>query len=88
MYVHGWNFPKLLGLISCPCQTYDFLLTPDGRTVVEDLHPSSKKVVAVPDGYILQNVTGIRARIVTRLDGKGYDITKCKPSSSCAQIRH
>ena len=29
-----------------------------------------------PDGYIVHNVTGIRVQIVSRLDGKGYDITK------------
>lgn len=28
------------------------------------------------DGFILHNATGIRTRIVSRLDGKGYDITK------------
>ena len=57
-------------------QTYDFLLSSDGRAVVEDLHPSPQKLAAVPDGYIIHNVTGIRAHIVTRLDGKGYDISK------------
>ena len=58
------------------CQTYNFVLSTDGRQVAEDLHPSPKKLVPVSDGYIVQNVTGIRAHIVTRLDGKGYDITK------------
>ena len=27
-------------------------------------------------GYLIHNITGIRAHIVTRLDGKGYDITR------------
>lgn len=35
-----------------------------------------KKVTPVSDGYIVQNVSGLRARIVSRLDGKGYDVTK------------
>lgn len=60
----------------CNHQSYDFLLSPDGRSVVEDLHPSQTKLVAVSDGYIMHNVTRIRAHIVSRMDGKGYDITK------------
>jgi ER degradation enhancer, mannosidase alpha-like 1 len=54
------------------------LLSIDGKLVVEDLHPSPQKLVAVSDGYILQNLTGVRAHIVSRMDGKGYDITKRK----------
>lgn len=30
----------------------------------------------VSDGYVLHNVTGIRTHIVSRMDGKGYDVTK------------
>lgn len=59
-------------------QTYDFVLSPDGRNVPEDLHPSAEKLVSVADGYLVHNVTGIRVHIVSRLDGKGYDITKRK----------
>lgn len=40
------------------------------------MHPAADKLVSVPDGYLLRNVTGIRAHIVSRLDGKGYDVTK------------
>ena len=57
-------------------QTYDFVLSPDGSVVPEDPHPTTQKLRAVSDGYIIQNVTGIRTRVVTRMDGKGYDITK------------
>lgn len=42
----------------------------------EDVNPSAAKLVPVADGFIVQNVTGIRTHIVNRLDGKGYDITK------------
>lgn len=61
--------------------TYDFLLSPDGQTVQEDFNPTSKKLIPVPDGYVLQDVTGIRAHIVSRMDGKGYDVTKLGPYS-------
>lgn len=57
-------------------QSYDFLLSPDGKTVQEDFNPNSKKLIPVSDGYILQDVSGIRAHIVSRMDGKGYDVTK------------
>ena len=56
----------------------------DGKTVEEDLHPGLHKLLAVSDGYILQDMNGIRAHIVSRLDGKGYDVTKreCHLASS------
>lgn len=44
--------------------------------MAEDSHPSADKLVTVSDGYLLHNVSGIRARVVSRLDGKGYDVTK------------
>ena len=50
--------------------------------VPEDPHPGVDKLVTVQDGYILQNVSGIRTRVVSRLDGKGYDITKRKLTAS------
>ena len=65
------------------CQSYDFILSATGQDIQEDLHPSLEKIASVPDGYILHNVSGIRAHIVTRLDGKGYDITQCKSYLSC-----
>lgn len=66
-------------------QTFDFVLSQDGTAIPEDPHPTSAKLSQVPDGFILQNVTGIRTRVVSRMDGKGYDITKCKsPALSTA----
>jgi len=56
--------------------TFDFVLTPNGRSVPEDLSPSLLKLAVVPDGYVIHNVTGVRTQIVQRLDGKGYDIRK------------
>lgn len=64
-------------------QSYDFIMSPGGKTVPEDPNPGSVKLKAVADGFILHNVTGIRARIVSRLDGKGYDITKRMSYFSC-----
>ncbi|EKM59635.1 glycoside hydrolase family 47 protein [Phanerochaete carnosa HHB-10118-sp] len=61
--------------------TFDFLLSPDGQAVPEDFNPTSKKLVPVSDGYVLQDVAGIRAYIVSRMDGKGYDVTKLGPYS-------
>lgn len=40
------------------------------------MNPSTKKLELVADGYLLHNITGVRTHIVSRLDGKGYDITK------------
>ncbi|KAI0334796.1 alpha-mannosidase [Cubamyces sp. BRFM 1775] len=59
--------------------TYDFVLSADGEVVPEDVHPSADKLVPVADGYLVHNVTGLRVHIVTRLDGKGYDIAKLGP---------
>lgn len=56
--------------------SYDFILSPNGRSVPEDLSPSLLKLGVLPDGYIIQNASGIRTHIVRRLDGKGYDIRK------------
>ncbi|KAH9853805.1 alpha-mannosidase [Lenzites betulinus] len=59
--------------------TYNFVLSAHGEVAVEDLSPSAEKLVPVADGYLVHNVTGIRVHIVSRLDGKGYDIAKLGP---------
>jgi hypothetical protein len=46
--------------------------------VVEDMSPSSRKIALVEDGYAVHNITGLRAHIVSRIDGRGYDLTKSK----------
>lgn len=43
----------------------------------EDLNPGPSKIEPYGTGYIVHNVSGIRTHIVSRLDGKGYDVTKC-----------
>jgi ER degradation enhancer, mannosidase alpha-like 1 len=55
----------------------EFILSVDGKPVAEDSSPSLEKIYPVPDGFMVKSITGIRTRIVSRLDGKGYDITKC-----------
>ena len=62
-------------------QSYEFVLAPNGVVAPEDLSPSLLKLATVPDGFIVHNITGIRTRIVQRLDGKGYDVRKSR--SSC-----
>lgn len=57
-------------------QSFDFIMSPGGKMVPEDPNPGPLKLKTVADGFILHNVTGIRAHVVSRLDRKGYDITK------------
>ncbi len=54
------------------------MLSAHGEVVLEDPRPPADKIIEVADGYLVQNVTGIRVHIVSRLDGKGYDIAKRK----------
>lgn len=58
-------------------KSMDFILSSDGSTVPEDSSPDSTKLYMVNDGYVITNMTGIRAFLTTRLDGRGYDITRC-----------
>lgn len=58
------------------------MLSPDGVPVPEDFNPSPQKIKEVEDGYLITNITGIRAHFVSRLDGKGYDIVKRELISS------
>ncbi|KAI0786390.1 alpha-mannosidase [Abortiporus biennis] len=73
---NGWcEVPKV------DLYSYDFILSPAGEVVPEDIHPSPNKLSTRSDGFLLQNVSGIRTRIVSRLDGRGYDVTKLGPFS-------
>ncbi|KAF5331587.1 hypothetical protein D9611_007751 [Ephemerocybe angulata] len=56
--------------------SYEFVLAPNGLTAPEDLSPSLLKISTVHDGFVVNNITGIRAKIVQRIDGKGYDVRK------------
>ncbi|KAI6105659.1 glycoside hydrolase family 47 protein [Pisolithus sp. B1] len=59
--------------------SYNFVMSAKGYEVTEDLNPGIDKLRPVGDGFVVQNVTGIRAHIVSRLDGRGYDITRLGP---------
>ncbi|THV08639.1 alpha mannosidase-like protein [Dendrothele bispora CBS 962.96] len=67
----GWCERPKIELFS-----YDFILSPHGKNAKEDLSPSLIKLAPARDGFIINNVTGVRTHIVRRLDGKGYDIRK------------
>ncbi|KII94783.1 glycoside hydrolase family 47 protein [Plicaturopsis crispa FD-325 SS-3] len=71
---NGWCETPKVDLFS-----YDFILSPNGKVVPEDPSPSPQKLATLPDGYLVHDVTGIRTHIVSRLDGKGYEITKLGP---------
>ncbi|KAF8639449.1 hypothetical protein AX16_010304 [Volvariella volvacea WC 439] len=55
---------------------FDVVLSANGRNVPEDLSPSLLKLGFLPNGYVINNITGIRTHIVKRLDGRGFDIRK------------
>ncbi|EJT97632.1 hypothetical protein DACRYDRAFT_59015 [Dacryopinax primogenitus] len=58
---------------------FDFILSTDGKPYPEDMSPGPKKLKKVKDGFIINDLTGIRAHIVRRLDDRGYDMTKLGP---------
>jgi len=59
--------------------TQEFILSLDGKIVEEDAKPSLEKIYPISDGFMVQSITGVRTRIVSRLDGKGYDVAKLGP---------
>ena len=67
-------------------QSFDFVLSPNGKSVPEDLSPNLLKLGVLSDGFIINNITGIRTQIVKRLDGKGYDISKGEHRSRCKSL--
>lgn len=66
---------------------FDFILSTDGKPKPEDMAPGPKKLRKVEDGYVILDISGIRAHIVRRLDEKGYDITKRAPSPLSLLLR-
>lgn len=44
---------------------------------LEDKTPSAAKLALIPGGFMVHDVKGLRTRVTTRIDGRGYDITKC-----------
>lgn len=76
---HHWSPDGWCTIPEVDLYSFDFIMSPGGKMVPEDPNPSPLKLKTVADGFILYNVTGIRAHIVSRLDRKGYDITKLGP---------
>ncbi|ETW84376.1 glycoside hydrolase family 47 protein [Heterobasidion irregulare TC 32-1] len=68
---NGWCEVPQVDLFS-----YDFILSADGKLTVEDPSPGKEKIASVSDGFIVHNISGLRTRIVSRLDGRGYDVSK------------
>ncbi|KAG8835874.1 alpha mannosidase-like protein [Serendipita sp. 399] len=58
--------------------SYDVLLSRQGQKVDEDQDVSSlnKKLVPWKGGVLVNQVMGLRVKMRSRFDGKGYDITK------------
>jgi len=67
----GWCEQPKLDVFS-----FDFVLSSNGKNVPQDISPSLLKLGVLSDGFIINNITGIRIHIVKRLDGRGYDISK------------
>ncbi|KAG2135913.1 glycoside hydrolase family 47 protein [Suillus bovinus] len=76
---HHWSPDGWCAIPEVDLYSFDFIMSPGGKVVPEDPNPSPLKLKTVADGFILHNVTGIRAHVVSRLDRKGYDITKLGP---------
>ncbi|KAG0709546.1 glycoside hydrolase family 47 protein [Suillus ampliporus] len=76
---HHWSPDGWCTVPQVDLYSFDFIMSPGSKMVAEDPNPGPLKLKAVADGFILHNVTGIRAHIVSRLDRKGYDITKLGP---------
>ncbi|KAG1755785.1 glycoside hydrolase family 47 protein [Suillus lakei] len=76
---HHWSPDGWCTVPEVDLYSFDFIMSPGGKMVPEDPNPGPHKLKAVADGFILHNVTGIRTHIVSRLDRKGYDITKLGP---------
>ncbi|KAB5594202.1 Alpha mannosidase-like protein [Ceratobasidium theobromae] len=47
----------------------------DGTVTEADKKLSTSKVYRVDGGFMVRNITGIKARMTARMDGQGYDVT-------------
>lgn len=69
---------QVSGIDPRPVQTYDFFLAKGSTRVTEDTSAISlqSKIFPWMDGLLFQDVAGVRIHATSRLDGRGYDITK------------
>ncbi|CAE6381543.1 unnamed protein product [Rhizoctonia solani] len=56
-------------------KSFDYVLSIDGLVTEADKNLSSSKVHRVEGGFMVRNITGVRARMTARMDGQGYDVT-------------
>jgi ER degradation enhancer, mannosidase alpha-like 1 len=57
-------------------QSYEFVLSVNGTAVPEDPNPSPFKLRKIEGGYVVQNLTGLRVRIVSLVDGRSFNIVE------------
>jgi hypothetical protein len=57
-------------------QILEWIVSIDGGYVVEDQAPTSRKISAVPGGFVIYNITGLRVQAAARVDRTGYDVSK------------
>ncbi|CEL58109.1 alpha mannosidase-like protein [Rhizoctonia solani AG-1 IB] len=55
--------------------SFDYVLSIDGMTTEADKNLSASKVHRVEGGFMIRNITGVKARMTARMDGQGYDVT-------------
>ncbi|CAE6449780.1 unnamed protein product [Rhizoctonia solani] len=56
-------------------KSFDYVLSIDGTVTEADKNLSSSKVHRVEGGFMVRNITGVKARMTARMDGQGYDVT-------------
>ena len=61
----------------CP-KSYEFLLSRLGSQSKEDgeIISLKKKIIPWEGGVLVKEATGLRVKVKSRFDGRGYDITK------------
>ncbi|VDB97534.1 unnamed protein product [Peniophora sp. CBMAI 1063] len=76
----GWHPQAECMLPKVDVYLFEFIMSVDSATEAdEDKTPSAQKLARLPGGFMVHDVKGIRTRVTTRLDGRGYDITKLGP---------
>ncbi|QRW05174.1 glycoside hydrolase family 47 protein [Ceratobasidium sp. AG-Ba] len=55
--------------------SFDYVLSIDGSVTEADKNLGPSKVHRVEGGFMIRNITGVKARMTARIDGQGYDVT-------------
>ncbi|KZV75403.1 glycoside hydrolase family 47 protein [Peniophora sp. CONT] len=76
----GWHPQAECVMPKVDVYLFEFIMSADSaEEAVEDKTPSTKKIALIPGGFMVQDIKGLRTRVTTRIDGRGYDITKLGP---------